>query len=84
MSLELLELLAGMAQLMSLPDWLLAPLRAENFIDALRLQVAEFASGEWQCGDHCRANRLPARSKVDAASHDTREIKPGGAAPPKL
>lgn len=33
MSLELLELLSGMAQLMSLPDWLLAPLQAENFID---------------------------------------------------
>ncbi len=47
MNLELLELLAGMAQLMSLPDWLLAPLQAENFIDALRLQVSEFASGEW-------------------------------------
>ena len=36
-----------MAQLMSLPDWLLAPLQTENFIDALRLQVSEFASGEW-------------------------------------
>ena len=47
MSLELLELLSGMAQLMSLPDWLLAPLQAENFIDALRLHVSEFASGEW-------------------------------------
>ena len=47
MSLELLELLTGMAQLMSLPDWLLAPLQAENFIEALRLQVSEFASGEW-------------------------------------
>jgi hypothetical protein len=53
MSIELLELLAGMAQLMSLPNWLLAPLQAENFIDALRLQVSEFASGEWlilSCG----------------------------------
>jgi hypothetical protein len=47
MSLELLELLAGMAQLMSLPDWLLAPLQAENLIDALRLHVSEFSSGEW-------------------------------------
>ncbi|HJQ14711.1 MAG TPA: phosphotransferase [Anaerolineales bacterium] len=47
MSLELLELLSGMAQLMNLPDWLLAPLQAENFIDALRLHVSEFASGEW-------------------------------------
>jgi hypothetical protein len=42
-----LELLAGLTQLMSLPDWLLAPLQAENFIDALRLHVSEFASGEW-------------------------------------
>jgi hypothetical protein len=41
-----IDLLAGMAQLMSLPDWL-APLQAENFIDALRLHVSEFASGEW-------------------------------------
>jgi hypothetical protein len=47
MNIELLALLAGMAQLMSLPDWLLAPLQAENFIDALRLQVSELASGEW-------------------------------------
>jgi hypothetical protein len=47
MSIELLALLAGMAELMSLPDWLLAPLQAENFIDALRLHVSEFASGEW-------------------------------------
>jgi len=36
MSIDLLALLAGMAQLMSLPNWLLAPLQAENFIDALR------------------------------------------------
>ena len=53
MSIELLELLASMAQWMSLPDWLLAPLQAENFIHALRLQVSEFASGEWlilSCG----------------------------------
>ena len=47
MSIDLLALLADMAQLMSLPDWLLAPLQAENFIDALRLHVSEFASGEW-------------------------------------
>ena len=47
MSLDLLALLADMAQLMSLPDWLLAPLQAENFIDAIRLHVSEFASGEW-------------------------------------
>ena len=46
MNIALLALLAGMAQLMSLPDWLLAPLQAENFIDALRLHVSEFASGE--------------------------------------
>ena len=45
--MSIIDLLAGMAQLMSLPDWLLAPLQAENFIDALRLQVSEFASGEW-------------------------------------
>ena len=43
----IIDLLAGLAQLMSLPDWLLAPLQAENFIDALRLHVSEFASGEW-------------------------------------
>jgi hypothetical protein len=43
----IIDLLAGMAQLMSLPDWLLAPLQAENFIDALQLHVSEFASGEW-------------------------------------
>jgi hypothetical protein len=42
-----IDLLAAMAELMSLPDWLLAPLQAENFIDALRLHVSEFASGEW-------------------------------------
>jgi hypothetical protein len=47
MSIDLLALLADMAQLMSLPDWLLAPLQAENFTDALRLHVSEFASGEW-------------------------------------
>ena len=47
MSIDLLALLAGMAELMSLPDWLLAPLQAENFIEALRLNVSEFASGEW-------------------------------------
>ena len=47
MNIDLLALLADMAQLMSLPDWLLAPLQAENFIDALRLHVSEFASGEW-------------------------------------
>jgi hypothetical protein len=47
MSIDLLALLADMAQWMSLPDWLLAPLQAENFIDALRLHVSEFASGEW-------------------------------------
>jgi hypothetical protein len=47
MTIDLLALLTGMAQLMSLPDWLLAPLQAENFIDALRLNVSEFASGEW-------------------------------------
>ena len=47
MSIDLLALLADMAQLMSLPDWLLAPLQAENFIDAIRLHVSEFASGEW-------------------------------------
>ncbi len=42
-----IDLLAGIVQLMSLPDWLLAPLQIENVIDALRLNVAEFASGEW-------------------------------------
>jgi hypothetical protein len=42
-----IDLLAAMVELMSLPDWLLAPLQAENFIDALRLHVSEFASGEW-------------------------------------
>src|SRR4026207_24637 len=47
MSIDLLTLLADMAQLMSLPDWLLAPPPAENFIAALRLHVSEFASGEW-------------------------------------
>jgi hypothetical protein len=47
MSTDLLALLADMAQLMSLPDWLLAPLQAENFINAIRLHVSEFASGEW-------------------------------------
>lgn len=31
--MSLIDLLAGMAQLMSLPDWLLAPLQAENFLD---------------------------------------------------
>ena len=41
------DLLAGLTWLMSLPDWLLAPLQSEDFIDALRLQVSEFASGEW-------------------------------------
>ena len=41
-----IDLLAGIVQLMSLPDWLLAPLQIEDFIDALRLQVAELASGE--------------------------------------
>ena len=47
MSIDLLALLADMAQLMSLPEWLLAPLQSENFIDALRVHVSEFASGEW-------------------------------------
>jgi len=42
-----IDLLAAMAELMSLPDWLLAPLQIEEFIDALRLHVSEFASGEW-------------------------------------
>lgn len=42
-----IDLLAGLAQLMSLPDWLLAPLQIETFIDALRLHVSEFASDEW-------------------------------------
>jgi phosphotransferase family enzyme len=49
----MIDLLAAMAQLMSLPDWLLAPLQAENFIDALSQHVSEFASGEWlilSCG----------------------------------
>src|ERR1044071_9926489 len=41
------DLLAGLSWLMSLPDWLLAPMQIEDFIDALRLQVSEFASGEW-------------------------------------
>jgi hypothetical protein len=48
-----INLLAGLEQLMSLPDWLLAPLQTDNFIDALRLRVSEFASGEWSilyCG----------------------------------
>jgi hypothetical protein len=51
--MSIIDLLAGMAQLMSLPDWLLAPLQAENFIDALCQHVSEFASGEWlilSCG----------------------------------
>ena len=51
--MNILDLLAGMAQLMSLPDWLLAPLQVEDFIDMLRLHVSEFASGEWlilSCG----------------------------------
>ena len=38
--MSLLGLLAGMGQLMSLPDWLLASLQDENLIDALRLQVS--------------------------------------------
>jgi phosphotransferase family enzyme len=42
-----IDLLAALAELMSLPDWLLAPLQIENFIDALRLNVSEIASGEW-------------------------------------
>jgi hypothetical protein len=42
-----IDLLAALAELMNLPEWLLAPLQAENFIDALRLHVSEFASGEW-------------------------------------
>ena len=37
--MKIFDLLAGMTQLMSLPDWLLAPLQAENFIEALRLHV---------------------------------------------
>jgi len=41
------ELMASLSWLMSLPDWLLAPLQVEDFIDALRLQVTELASGEW-------------------------------------
>ena len=45
--MSIIDLLAGMAQLMSLPEWLLAPLQAEEFIDVLRLHVSEFASGEW-------------------------------------
>jgi len=42
-----IDLLAGIVQLMSLPNWLLAPLQMETFIDALRVNVSEFASGEW-------------------------------------
>ena len=45
--MSILDLLAGLAQLMSLPDWLLDPLQAESFIDVLRLHVSEFASDEW-------------------------------------
>jgi hypothetical protein len=41
------DLLTNLSWLMSLPDWLLAPFQIEDFIDALRLQVAELASGEW-------------------------------------
>jgi len=40
------DLIAGLSWLMILPDWLLAPFQIEDFIDALRLQVAELASGE--------------------------------------
>ena len=48
-----IDLLAGIVQLMSLPDWLLAPLQIEDFMDALRLNVSELATGEWlilSCG----------------------------------
>jgi len=41
------DLMADLSWLMSLPDWLLAPLQIEDFIDALRLHVTELASGEW-------------------------------------
>ena len=44
--MSIIDLLAGLVELMSLPDWLLAPLQAENFIDALRLHVSEFGSGD--------------------------------------
>jgi hypothetical protein len=44
--MSILDLIAGMAQLMSLPDWLLAPLQAESFLDVLRVHVEEFASGQ--------------------------------------
>ena len=41
------QLMAGMYELRDLPDWLLAPLQEQKFIDALCQYVPEFASGEW-------------------------------------
>ena len=37
-----------------------------------------FSTGRWQYSDHCRADRLAVRSKVNAASHNPRGIKPEG------
>ena len=51
------DLVASMSRLMSLPDWLLAPLQTEDFIGALRLHVPEIASGEWSIL-HCGIKRF--------------------------
>jgi hypothetical protein len=51
------DLMAGMSLLRTQPDWLLAPLQSEKFIDALRLHVSEIASGESSI-QHCRIKRF--------------------------
>lgn len=51
------DFMAGMSQLRTLPDWLLAPLQSEKIIDALRLHVPEIASGEWSI-QHCGIKRF--------------------------